>query len=394
MSDGMELWAVVASSVLLLLYWAAPAVLWAVLFTRRRPVSAVSARPDQVLAHLAYRMRLAGFRVGEGPGVLNVRLGNSAAVKLFARPSPTGTDVSYQPSMTKSGLSSFLVFTVLFWTSAVAAGLILAVRRRVREVVRSQVAPVIPAGRPLPQVPAADDISVLLVNGLAEEHRMAAEAFEAQRSRYWDLHGYNVLAAFSLGLVVFFALFSGSTNPDFGARVQDSLVGGALAAVVFAIPVSTVIRAWIRQHLRRYRDAAERTRQALAREASHEEGPVSTFETLVDASREIPDWVEAVRRAGLSSDPVAGFVLLLVGIVASYAVLYAIEFALVATGFPVAAIAALAIGLVAGAVIAAGYVYYWRWKRRRDQELAHGVAEWTQRFEALRLRMERFLDGL
>ena len=115
----------------------------------------------------------------------------------------------------------------------------------------------------------------------------------------------------------------------------------------------------------------------------------SAFELLAEASKEVPTWLEAVRRAGMSRDPGAFFLVFLMGLWA---------FQLLAVGVPGLVTADPGIGallLGGGTLLTVGAVaFYLRWKSRRDEALARERQEWDRRFLSIRARMEEFLQGL
>src|SRR5256712_6944336 len=97
-----------------------------------------------------------------------------------------------------------------------------------------------------------------------------------------------------------------------------------------------------------------------------EPSAASTFELLAEASTQVPDWLDAQRRAGLSSDPATSFAILILTL-------------FVSTMFTNALFGALrgALDLVfvygaTGTVLAGIAAWLYRpWKRRGSRRLPH-----------------------
>src|SRR2546427_40522 len=129
----------------------------------------------------------------------------------------------------------------------------------------------------------------------------------------------------------------------------------------------------------------------IAREAPEAAEPsaASTFELLAEASTQVPDWLDAQRRAGLSSDPATSFAILILTL-------------FVSTMFTNALFGALrgALDLVfvygaTGTVLAGIAAWIYRaWKRREDVRLAHAQAAWDAHVKSLRVQMDHFLEEM
>ena len=96
-----------------------------ILFLPKYPVRNMRATPEASLGFLARHFRLTGYRVAESPGALIIRLGPHSAVRVVARPTPTGCGVRYQAYATPSGWGTLITFILLGWTAL--PGLALAV---------------------------------------------------------------------------------------------------------------------------------------------------------------------------------------------------------------------------------------------------------------------------
>jgi hypothetical protein len=250
----------------------------------------------------------------------------------------------------------------------------------------------VPAGGAIPQPPERDDVSALLVNGLAEGHRFAAEAYEAEHDSYLDTQGLAFLGALTVWVVVLILIVLGSPDPDFSQRIAAALGASVASGAAFGVGVGITVRHRFMPRLRRYRERAEALRVAWMREVARApaefRGP-SAFELLAESSREVPDWLDAIRRHGLSRDPASDF-LVIAGMFWTIWFVGAAASAAVSGDFLLAGMIGLAgVGLTAGLV-----KFYRRWKRRWEDQLTQELQRWTQRFDDLRVRIERYLQDL
>ena len=122
---------------------------------------------------------------------------------------------------------------------------------------------------------------------------------------------------------------------------------------------------------------------------SPEPGSASSFELLLDASTQVPDWLDAQRKAGLSADPGIAFVVLVLTAFCASMIVNALYAALFGTLSVVpiwAGLAAILAGITA-------WIWY-RWRRREDARLADSKSAWDAHVQALRARMDRFLEEM
>src|SRR2546428_449466 len=75
----------------------------------------------------------------------------------------------------------------------------------------------------LPPIPRVEAVRAALVNGLSECHRLAREAYEATRTRYWDSQGIVILAGvLATGLLLLVSVWV-SPEPDAVRRVLGAI---------------------------------------------------------------------------------------------------------------------------------------------------------------------------
>lgn len=339
---------------------------------------------EAVGARLARELRRRGLTVAEKEGELAVHLGRLAAARVLVSPSAGGTEARLANGATTSGWGTLATLIVLVWTSWLAVAVMLYVHFRVETFLRRTLEPLLAAGLPPATRGPKDEIGEFVVDGLAEAHRLAQEAFEASRD---VCHGWLALAVLGavVGWFLVFLVFNlTSQEIEFGQRLFTAIllasgVAGALGAGGVALA-----RRWCRVQVVAQRDWAERLREAWLAEAAGDESASDAsgpFELLLEASREVPRWIRAIRRAGMHRDPAS----------------WMLVFALLFTAWSVASFLffdpLLATGAMVGLVLAAG-LYYRSWRRQRDAELAREQAEWDGRYEELRMRMERYLEGV
>jgi hypothetical protein len=378
--------------VLLSLVVIPPLSLFALVFLWRFPLGRVAAPPEQVLASIAQAMRRSLYRVTEEPGQLTVRTGSLSAVKVRARPVPEGTALSYTVYATPAGWSLIMiVFILLYQLVMFTAPAVLYILLQVRGFVRERVLPLVASGGLPPFATPGGDVRTVLIEGLSEGYRIASEASEAEHSTYHDL----LLLAFALGLVtwalVFPGVFVSSVEPDFVQRLLVSSVVALLGGTGVALGSGLLIRHVLRPRLLRLDLWTGQLRDALAREAGWAPlvgEPKSTLELLIEASSEVPTWLSALRRGGLSREPGTWVVIVL----AAFWGLFLIG----AAGFLAASLPLVAIiaGTGGAGLVAGTYFLYRGWHRRVDAEKAQIVSSWDRRLAAIRAQMEQFLQDL
>ncbi len=356
----------------------------------RSPVGTLRASPEAALAHVAGRLRLARLRVAEEPQGLVVRTGALVLLRIDAAASVEGCAVRYRVDLDPVGGMGYLLLMgamVLLVTGVPA----LALALRLHRLEARDLLPAVPPDGAVPAVPPRDAVRTALVEGLSEAHRLAAEAREAARSAYGDRMGIALLTGVLAGAGVLLVGVLASPPVDPVPRLASVLPFAAAGAAVAGIPPALYVRRRDRPGLVRYREWEGRLRELLEREVARlpaEDGGRSSFEVLLEASREAPGWIEARRRAGLSADlGLWSLAYLVLGYVLS---LDAIGFQRIATD-PLGALAAVG----GSALLAAGLILWWRrWTRRQREAAARRLAAWTARFEGIRAGMERYLQDL
>ena len=242
--------------------------------------------------------------------------------------------------------------------------------------------------------PTRDEVHGLLVGGLSTTLRMAREAYEAQRKAYTDSLLTTAIAAFTAWTALLVGLFVALNGFNLlTGRWEVPIAAATGMALVFGILFLVSLRRRYVPRLARYREWTERLADSmgvqLAR-APPESGRPNTFELLVSASEQVPDWLDAQRRAGLSGDPKTAFVILLLTLFTGSFLMNGFAQLLFggifSVGIAYLAIAAFLVGLAAW--------IYLRWKREEEVRLNRSRAVWDAHLKALHARMDRFLEEM
>jgi len=325
---------------------------------------------------------------------VTARLNALAAVRFRTRVTDQGTVLSYQVSMTRAGwaLLMALVLSVVGSLVAMVTGLVLV--RRGSKFVKSVGASLAQKLRAVSPEPTRDEVHALLVGGLSTTLRMAREAYEAQRKAYTDSLLTTAIAAFTAWTALLVGLFVALNGFNLlTGRWEVPIAAATGMALVFGILFLVSLRRRYVPRLARYREWTERLADSmgvqLAR-APPESGRPNTFELLVSASEQVPDWLDAQRRAGLSGDPKTAFVILLLTLFTGSFLMNGFAQLLFggifSVGIAYLAIAAFLVGLAAW--------IYLRWKREEEVRLNQSRAAWDAHLKALHARMDRFLEEM
>ena len=354
----------------------------------------VKGAPADVLADLAYRLKVSGYLVTERRGTLTVRISSTSTIKISARGAPGGTALRYRIGMTpQAAILLVIVVMAPTLTASVWLAFVLFMIYRTAVFASDRVMPRL-SQLPVPKPPAEEeDTRKMLINGLAEGRRLSAEAHEAARSTYHDAIILSVVASlvlsFALGLFLSMRILYGES----GAMVL-------LAAEAFAVLAGTIssVISW-RLLARRWKPRisdigawSARLEAALAREASDRpapDGEPSSFELIAGWYEELPKWLKARRKGGMLREPGQWLLIFFAGY-------EAINLALGAASEMMHDDYKHAVGyLVVSAVLfGVAVAIYLRWRKTRNEEDNATVAEVNKRLQSLKAEMEKYLGGM
>ena len=358
----------------------------AAVFIRKGRIGHLAVPPNQALTGIAHALRASLYRVTEEREGVTVRLGFISAVKVTARPSGDGTDVYLQPYPTPAG------WMILFFLwSLLTLPIVLFILMRAREFARDRIASLTDPGAHLAAPSGPTEVRALLIDGLSEGHRLASEAYEAERSRYHDLLLLAIMGGIIAWGLVFILAFTSSGEPVYGRQIEvSSVIAFPAGAVAMVLAVLAVRRAR-RPRVIRLKGWADRLREALEMEvglSARNESLPSSFDVLSEASRQVPEWYVSLRKGGLSRETGTWLVVTVAGVGAVSLFYMAAAYALVESRLAAGA----ALG---GFLLAAGsYILYRRWRRRLDSERDRALSDWNRRLESVRSSMDQFLQDL
>ena len=366
----------------------------AAVFLREVEVPVGGRSPAEVRQALAAVLGTSAMARAPREDLVTARLNALAAIRFRTRVTDQGTVLSYQVWMTRAGwaLLAALVLSLVGSVVALAAGLVLVGRgSKFVKSVGTSLAQQLQAVSP---EPARDEVHALLVGGLSTTLRMAREAYEAQRKAYTDSLLTTAIAAFTAWTALLVGLFIALNGFNLvTGRWEVPIAGATVTTLVFGILFLVSVRRRYVPRLARYREWTERLADSmgvqLAR-APPESGKANTFELLVGASEQVPDWLDAQRRAGLSGDPKMAFLILLLTLFTGSFLMNGLA-QLLFGGIASAGMAYLAIGAFLVGLTA--WIYL-RWKREEEARLNRSRAAWDAHLKALHARMDRFLEEM
>ena len=371
---------------------AALAVLPAV-FLREVDIGTSPRSPGDVRETLSSTLRTAGVSMTAAPGAVSAQVNALSTVRFRSRITEAGAVLSYQVRPTVAGWALLAILGVSVVGSTVAIVLTVALAWQARRFARVRGSSAMAASAPASTPSASDQVRGLLVGSLSFGLHMAEQAYEAQRKAYTDARVLAVLGAFALWTVLLVGLFLALNGLNLlTGRWETPIIGATSAAFLTGGVLLAGMRRRYGPPLSRYGGWKDRLGDAMGREMARtapEPGSASSFELLLDASTQVPDWLDAQRKAGLSADPgIAFVVLVLTASCASMIVnaLYAALFGALSVVPIWASIAAVLAGITA-------WIWY-RWRRREDTRLAESKSAWDAHVRALRARMDRFLEEM
>lgn len=354
----------------------------------------VKGAPAEVLADLAYRLKVSGYLVTERRGTLKVQISSTSTIKVSARVAPGGTSVRYRMGMTPPATILLVVCIMApMFMASLWLVFVLFMIYRTAVFASDRVLPRL-SQLPVPRPPAEEeDTRKMLINGLAEGRRLSAEAHEAARSTYHDAIILSVVASLVLSFVLGLFLIRRVLYGESGAMVL-------LAAEAFAVLAGTIssVVSW-RLLARRWKPRisdigawSARLEAALAREASGRpapDGEPSSFELIAGWYEELPKWLKARRKGGMLREPGQWLLIFFAGY-------EAISLALAAASEMMHDDYKNAVGYLVVSAVSFGVavaVYLW-WRKNRNEEDNATVAEVNKRLQSLKAEMEKHLGGM
>jgi hypothetical protein len=357
-------------------------------FQLRFKLTKDQAAPAPLLANLAYRLRVSGYRVTEEGKRLTVQMSSTSAVHITTRQVSDGTWVLYKSSATPSGFSIMIILTFTGLGLPLALALSLFMLYRTSAFASTRVLPRL-SQLPVPQEQEIKaDTRMMIVESLSEGRRLSSEAYESARSNYHD----SVIVMTVIGMVLSVILgILAFTQIDSEDRGLIAFAVGVLSGVAFSAISWFLLAAKSKPHISEFKAWAAKLDAALSREVAGQnpsDSDPSSFELIAISFKEMPKWLKARRRAGGFRKPFFWILIFFL----SYGAFEAGSMGLMWLVEGQLPIGSMAITICVVLVLCA--VFSNRiWKRRLDQELEKTLSGWNERYEALRSEMERLLVG-
>ncbi len=349
--------------------------------------------PSQAREALAADLRRPGVTVTVEQDAVRARVDALSAVEFRVRTTDQGTVLSFQPRASPAGWALLIALVASLVGSVPAVVLSFLLFRRTTQFARAHAPSAFQGAEASSPRAGPDEVHAMLVRSLSSGLGMAQRAFEAQRKAYTDALALVGVAAFTAFIAVLVGLFVALNGFNLATGQWDVPIVAAITATVVLVAILLVaLRRRFAPRLTRYRGWVNRLADAFDGEMSRrpaEPAAASTFELLADASAQVPDWLEAQRRAGLSGDPGTAFGILVATLFSASSFMYVVINIL--RGRPDAA--AIEAGLGAAAAGTAAWIYR-RWKKGEDARLVQSKGAWDAHLGALRSRMDRFLEEM
>jgi len=363
------------------------------LFLREPDLGTGPWSPAGVRDALASTLEGAGVSVTAMPDAVVARIQSLSMVRFRWRVTDAGTVLSYEVRPTRVGWALLAALVVTAVGSPFAIALAVALGWRARRFARGRGHAALAASAATSTPPPSDEVRTLLVGSLSSGLRIAEQAYDAQRKAYTDARVLAVLGGFVLWTVLLVSLFLVLNGVNLlTGRWEIPIVGATTGAILTGGALLVASRRRYGARLSRYLDWTSRLGEAMGREMARTAEPpstASTVELLLEASTQVPEWLDAQRKAGLSADPGMAFAILVLSAACASMIvnaLYAVLFGNLST---------VPIWVTVAAILAGIATWIWRrWRREEDARLTESRSTWDAHVRALRARIARFLEEM
>jgi len=365
-------------------------VLFVLAFSLRFSLGNVVADPKTVLSDLAHKLRAARCRVEETKDELITQVDTMSAIRIRARASGSGTELTYRMDGTPAGWTVTLILVFSGYFAILIPPVVLFMLRRVRQFAREQVVPSLVAS----QVPVQDSTSLrihkALVDSLSEGYRLSSEAYEAEKSNYED----NIIFLVVLGFLVLVGSALTFLAINTGARFEGFPVSFLMAVAVassFAFFFIWRLRRRVKPRLNELKSWATRLEGALVQEVSSakpkDEEP-SVFELLADAWNNVPKWLEVRRKSGFYREPGTWLLILCFACLSFAGLVFAFMM------FVQSPLASVIVGVLSAGGLYVVHILYSGSRKRLDEERDRVFSDWNRRLGVMNSQMEKHLQEL
>lgn len=366
-------------------------VLFVLAFSLRFGLGNVVADPITVVNDLAHKLRVARYRVEVTNGELIAQVDSMSAIRIRARASGSGTELTCRMDGTPAGWTVTLILVFSGYFAILIPPVVLFMLRSVRRFAREQVVPSLVAS----QVPVQDSTSLrihkALVDSLSEGYRLSSEAYEAEKSNYED----NIILLVVLGFLVLVGPALAFLAINTGARFEGFPVSFLMAVAVassFTFFSIWRLRRRVKPRLNELKSWATRLEGALVQEVSSakpkDEEP-SVFELLADAWNNVPKWLEVRRKSGFYREP-GTWLLILCFSGLSFTGLVIASFLMLVQS----PLASVIVGVLSAGLLYVVHILYSGSRKRLDEEKARVYSDWNRRLGVMNSQMEKHLQEL
>jgi hypothetical protein len=352
-------------------------------------LATIPADPEAVSRDLAYRLRANGYpvEVAKG-GVLKIRIGSLAALKLHVRSGVAGSEIRYEVDATPSGWALVLILAGFGYAGFAAFVIALVIDLQSRSFARSRVAGLLdhlPLGASLPP----QDVRSLLVEGMSEAQRLSQEALESEKEARQNAIGLVLLGGLVLWTLTFLGLGTSWLLPSPLPFVQAVVVSSVVSAG------AVVIGSWLVNvnRARRIHELEQETsfyRAAWTSQVLPTPSPVQPrgpLELLLHAAIRSAYWREIRRSRRFWQDPIAGLTIFILG----YGAVFVPFLAIVGEFLPLEW--RIFLGTLGG-IFAMGLLWFIRsWRREIQQQDERDRTSWEERRRAIEEELWRILSG-
>jgi hypothetical protein len=342
------------------------------------------------LGVLATSLRERCYRVEEGKNALKIHLNWLTQAMIKLKSDGTKAELTCTADATPTGWSIIIILLLfgIIIGGAFVIPIILYAYWRAQSFGFTELPIAVAALEAVKRERENRGARVMLIDGLAEAHRLAAETYEAERSNLQDAELIAIVFEGVVGWLVLLILFS---QLPLIAAFEFSAPDAALLALVLAFFATAttilVVRRHYRPRLQRYWEWKEKLRIALSRETEGikpDDVEPSAVELLFDVGKELPDWFKTRRKGAAYLEPGTWLILSYLAIIGFSMLLPAIYLVLAGLTPDAWWVMAIGGGIVAGTV--ALYFYWSRGQKERERELMSQYNERLRTFEDQAMR--------
>ena len=248
----------------------------------------------QDIGHVSKRE---GYLVEERPGKVLITIDRLTRIAMLSRQSRDKEGLFYKVDPTPLGWSVLVVCSLMYLLAPIGTAIIIYMLARTsmfaeRQVVQ-MVASVVSSRPKEPEV-----IREYLIDGLSDCYLLSTEALDAERSNYQD----SIVVVAFVGILFWMIGFvlSAVSSWSSGASPLWNLYWISVVTIVLVVVLVWLLRRRYLPRIEKLRGWPKRFQDALSLISSewHKGGEETcAFDLLVEATSEVPDWLEIRRKS-------------------------------------------------------------------------------------------------